>query len=594
MRNPARLLGVARRLGFRDVAFYALYQAQLRSGWLRRRLPVREWEKLPEEWIRAARSPFSRPDRARIVATCGDPEGVVAAARRIIGGELLYFSRHWLKRSDWSGGSEHFSKTAIPANVKWEWEPARFDWVYTLVRAWGVTGDEEYLQAAVKLVLEWRAANPPNRGLHWNNTQECAIRLFAVVFLAGMVDVAALWEITVALALRIEQSLSYSRAQRNNHLLAEAAALHLAGWCVPAHPRSRIWVRKGRRLMIAGIVDQFAPDGSYILHSMNYAREALRDVFVFMKTTSDVPLEVAQRVAGAARFLYEVQDESGRVPNYGHNDGSNYMSLSSAAYGDFRPIVQTISMLIDGATPYEAGAQDEESVWFFAAEPRRVPRPRQQDFRADDGGYYVLRRPSAWAMIRCHTFRTRPSHSDMLHFDFWRDGVNALCDSGTFQYGDPEGRNLLLESVFAHNTVVINDADPMTKAGPFLWADWTKSKLLSFERGKWSGEHYGYARFGVTHRRTVHASGDGWLIIDDLLCDPTTSFTAALRWHVDPAAKDAGIHVIGGAERKSGEMSRYYGELEPVHVLERRETSTGPLRFYTVIGNVETWKDLLP
>jgi hypothetical protein len=201
-----------------------------------------------------------------------------------------------------------------------------------------------------------------------------------------------------------------------------------------------------------------------------------------------------------------------------------------------------------------------------------------------------MRQPSTWGMLRCHTFRTRPSHSDMLHFDFWRNGVNVLCDCGTFQYGD----HLELESVRAHNTVVINDTDPMTKVRPFLWSDWTKAKLLQFERGKWSGEHYGYARFGITHRRTVHASGDDWLIIDDLLCDPETSFTASLRWHLNPAASGVKIEVIGGAQMKSGEMSRYYGELEPVHVLERRQASTGPLRFYTVIGDAATWKGLLP
>src|SRR5437868_4724735 len=528
MPNAARLLSAARRLGLRDVAFYALHRARLQSGWYRRRLPVRDWSPAPQEWIASAKSPFSRPDRC----VCGDRDALIATADRIVNGELLYFSRHWLPRADWSGGAGHFSTVTIPPTVKWDWEPSRFDWIYTLVRAWRVSDDDRYLDYAVSMVKQWRDANPPNRGIHWNNGQECAIRLFAVVFLAGMRGDPALWEIVIALAERIEVSLAYSRAQRNNHLLAEAIALYVAGSSVPAYPRADAWKREGRRLAIAGILDQFAPDGSYILHSTNYAREALRDAFIFLYRAGDVPQEVKERVAAGARFLYELQDETGRVPNYGHNDGSNYMSLSTAAYDDFRPIVQTISMMTSGTTPYEAGPQDEETAWFFFDEPRRVPRERQREFAANDGGYYVMRQPSTWGMLRCHSFRTRPSHSDMLHFDFWHNRVNVLCDCGTFQYGD----HLELESVRAHNTVAINDTDPMTKVRPFLWSDWTKAKLLQFERGKWSGEHYGYARVGITHRRTVHAAGDDWRIIDELLCDPETACTASLRWHLTPAA----------------------------------------------------------
>jgi hypothetical protein len=33
--------------------------------------------------------------------------------------------------------------------------------------------------------------------------------------------------------------------------------------------------------------------------------------------------------------------------------------------------------------------------------------------RFDAGGYYTIRTPQAWAMIRCHTYRDRPGHVDM-------------------------------------------------------------------------------------------------------------------------------------------------------------------------------------
>src|SRR5438270_10031465 len=106
MRSVALLFGAARHLRFRDVAFYALHRARLKSGWYRRRLPIRDWTPLPPQWLATARSPFTPPDRGRIVSACGDRDGLIAAADRIVNGELLYFSRHWLPRPQWSGGTE--------------------------------------------------------------------------------------------------------------------------------------------------------------------------------------------------------------------------------------------------------------------------------------------------------------------------------------------------------------------------------------------------------------------------------------------------------------------------------------------------------
>src|SRR5206468_437286 len=102
---------------------------------------------------------------------------VVAAAERIIGGEFLYFSRHWLATRRFESSDVHFSRVRLPHDVKWVWEPSRFDWIYMLVRAWGVTGERRYIDHALALVDEWRGANPPNRGVHWSNAQECAIRV---------------------------------------------------------------------------------------------------------------------------------------------------------------------------------------------------------------------------------------------------------------------------------------------------------------------------------------------------------------------------------------------------------------------------------
>jgi hypothetical protein len=61
----------------------------------------------------------------------------------------------------------------------------------------------------------------------------------------------------------------------------------------------------------------------------------------------------------------------------------------------------------------------------------------------------------------------------------------------------------------------------MRKAGRFLWLDWAQASGRVYASpnaaDSFTGEHDGYKRFGVTHRRTVRWLPDcGWIVIDDM------------------------------------------------------------------------------
>jgi hypothetical protein len=68
----------------------------------------------------------------------------------------------------------------------------------------------------------------------------------------------------------------------------------------------------------------------------------------------------------------------------------------------------------------------------------------------------------------------------------------------------------------------------MRRAGRFLWIDWSQAEGRSYSsssgspspavRDCFEGEHDGYRRFAVTHRRMVRWLPDaGWVIVDDIL-----------------------------------------------------------------------------
>jgi hypothetical protein len=124
-------------------------------------------------------------------------------------------------------------------------------------------------------------------------------------------------------------------------------------------------------------------------------------------------------------------------------------------------------------------------------------------------------------MIRCAKYSDRPGHSDQLHFDLWWRGLNIALDSGTYLYNAPPPWDDAFMSSAAHNTITIDGEDPMRRFSRFLWLDWPQGSLLLHRRDSdfelWQGQHGGYQRLGVIHRRRVQRRDDKWDVIDDIL-----------------------------------------------------------------------------
>ncbi len=63
----------------------------------------------------------------------------------------------------------------------------------------------------------------------------------------------------------------------------------------------------------------------------------------------------------------------------------------------------------------------------------------------------------------------------------------------------------------------------MRRVGRFLWVDWAQASGRAYASNgracadRFKGEHDGYRRLGVTHRRAVQwLGGSGWVIVDDI------------------------------------------------------------------------------
>ena len=158
-------------------------------------------------------------------------------------------------------------------------------------------------------------------------------------------------------------------------------------------------MESGKRYLEQEGLKQIYEDGSYIQHSTNYHRLMLQ-VYAWcwqLAHINDITFSDALgfRLKKAISFLYQLQDDyTGRVPNYGANDGALIFPLSSCDYLDYRPQLNTINYIINGAKLYGPDKHEEELMWFCglnAVEKGSSACEQRKSMKFDQGGYYTIR-----------------------------------------------------------------------------------------------------------------------------------------------------------------------------------------------------------
>ena len=595
MTSRSRLLIPAlRELGFGALHKYAAYQLALRSGLLRRRTVRYRWSERPlETWL----SPEYSPEQ---VLTSREPffyeagnglqetlrpfgsEDLRQEADEILDGKIRLFGGPPVPLGnppDW--GKIPLTSDSLSLDKHWTeyepekgkdlrllWEPARFGWAFTLCRAYQFTGDPRYAAGVFDLLSSWLDSNQPNSGPHWISGQESALRILALInmwyALAEPLETSPMRarDILIALAVhaeRIPPTLSYARAQRNNHLLTEAVGLYSVGLLMPWYERSTEWKRLGRRWLVRALEDQIFEDGGYIQYSTNYQRLALSAGLWAARLAEihgePLPGSSLDALRKMTEFLLSLTDpQNGTLPNWGHNDGSNILPLSSCQHGDYRPVLQAAGRAFTGAPAFGPGPWDEMSVWLgLPAEGKAdIRRSNKSDF--PHAGIYLVQGETSWSALRCVRYAARPAHSDQLHLDLWWNHDNIAHDAGTYLYAASPPWETAFAGALAHNSLVADGREVMDRAGKFLWLNWSNARFL----GRWQAEDGSVQtmaaehpmRNGVTHRRSVvHAGGSLWVVMDELLGRGATSPRA------DAGAQEATASQEG-ANPKAGTSPR--------------------------------------
>lgn len=568
----------------------------------------------------SAMAPSSPPEEGDASGSKGPPTSFLPAAQQ-------WFDHHcyfgWYRLADPSIPHWHenpFTGVAVqqPTRSWWQipdfdetlgdikavWEASRFDWALVFAQH-TLNGNPETLARLNAWLADWAQSNPPYCGPNWKCGQEASIRVMHLAMAALLLGqhrrtTLPLQGLVKAHLMRIAPTIHYAIAQDNNHGTSEAAALFIGGsWLATLGEREGDrWLQQGRQWLENRASRLIEDDGSFSQYSVNYHRLMLDTYSMaeYWRQRLGLPTFsplLYRRLQAAAYWLYQMtQVETGDAPNLGANDGARLLPLGDSEYRDFRPSVQLAMALFGDCCAYEGeGSWNLPLHWLGIPVPMKAAEPSGYG-QFNQGGYSLLRRGRAFAVLRFPRFRFRPSQADALHVDLWITGHNLLRDAGTYSYAAGDDVTQYFGGTASHNTIQFDDRDQMPRLSRFLFGDWLQARavLPVTESDDTVTAAAGYADSqDATHHRQVDLSDHHLRVTDEV-----AGFVhkAVLRWRLAPGAwriEGDTVHWGNHALRVtasvpiqrflliSGWESRYYLQKESVPVLEVEIRQSGRL-----------------
>jgi uncharacterized heparinase superfamily protein len=429
------------------------------------------------------------------------------------------------------------------SDAKVPWELSRGHQLLTLARAARLFGDERYALELERQLDSWLRANPPGYGINWTTAMEVALR--AVNWIWAIRTLEAFRPLEARLRERVTRSLQAHARHlalnvegtpylRSNHYLSDILGLLALAWALPADPAAGRWNRIARAGLEREVGRQVHPDGVGFEASLSYHGLCL-EIFILAGYIAECSRDsfssaYQERVRRMLVVSRAVRHPDGRIPLFGDGDSGrvlpggfdrppthdNLLWLGAAAFGGERPL---------------PGPAHEEVAWTFgisawsrtAALAAGAP-PESAAF--PQGGLFALRGGDTLAVVRCGDVGQNGNgghaHNDVLSYEL-SFGSPLIVDSGTYAYTfDPAARNAF-RSARAHNTIVIDGAEPnpVVEVELFRLRGVARPKIESWlvddRKVQLIGSHDGFRRLAgrPCHRRSFTLDRLGALAVDD-------------------------------------------------------------------------------
>ncbi|HVL68407.1 MAG TPA: alginate lyase family protein [Vicinamibacterales bacterium] len=477
------------------------------------------------------------------------------------------------------------------ADVRRVWEVNRQRDLFIFGRAYWRTGDTAFARIAAARVRSWLDANPPEQGVNWWSNLEVALRLqtwlWTLHFFASApaFDARLCWDLTAAVlaaARHTARDIGFSRrCMPGNHVIGDAAGLAMAALTFPEFREAEAWRTSSLDLLEREAARQVLADGAHEELSPAYhlfVWQLLAGVMLLARRNGTRLPAIENALRRMARAAFTVSTPVGALPPLGDDDGAVAWDLGGGDRMGALAAVAAATLDMPEAHRF-ADRHAEELLWLIG--PSALPL-REGGLGGDlptvtATSFGVAARSSWRRTADFWILRTgglsKHTHADALNLLVHVDGVPCVIDAGGGGYADPRWRRYFRGSA-AHNCLVVDRLDHAEPHRAFRWITPLRASCR-LQQGDGAvlaiGEHDGYARIGVRHRRQVlWIPGFGWIVADRL--DGEGERLVDLRWllpgHASPT--DRGGRVTCGHKTVDlvlepfGTLTVWSGSLEPL------------------------------
>jgi hypothetical protein len=457
-----------------------------------------------------------------------------------------------------------YRRGGLAGDTKRVWELGRLTMLPDLALAARLTGSLAHAALAARWLNDWNARSRFGRGIHYTSGIEIAIRVItASLTLAWLEEGAAGAEPGPALGLIAQQARWCSDhlslgSSANNHLIAEYAAITVAGALFPA-------LRGGERLLDLGwnglqreTLAQFHPDGVNAEQAFGYLPfvwELLLAGFSAGEAAGlDVDRAVRERLAASLEFARCVRLPDGRMPQIGDEDDGRVL-LAAEGPSRLDLIGNALAAWLD--KPALSGDAPGLALLLSGGAPSRARAAEAGRHEFVHGGYTVWRLGPllvtfdhgrlGLGALAAH------GHADALSVTIFRGADGLVVDPGTLAYHEDAAARDRCRGTPVHSTVSFGGRSQSEMLGPFLWG---RRAEVEPGPGGWTCLWAG----GERHTRSVEVSGESVTIEDR-----AEGRNAELAFALAPGAtvtldRSRAIVVSGGSratfEREGGEAWR--------------------------------------
>lgn len=567
------IFNLLKNMGLRYVLFRVYYAISTKLGWQKKVFPTNpEFKKFIslKEW-KSNLPPFFFHGKDIHNLPKNKDERLKTIFDAIKNGRFTFFSKQEFnlgKDFDWITNpvsnhkydiSKHWSEiqdiSKEAGDIKFVWEKARFSFLYDIIR-YDYHFDDDQSKLVFSEIEDFVNKNPINQGPNYRCSQETSLRLlnwtFALYYykdskylseeLFQKILNSVYWQLH-----HIYNNINFSRiAVRNNHAITETLTLYLSAKLFPFISDTKKWSVKGKKWFEQEIEYQIYNDGTFLQFSMNYHRvvvQLLTWAIQLSKLNEDIFKPVVyERASKSLDFLDACLDPiSGKLPNYGSNDGALFFKLTNDDFRDYKSQLNDLRLAIGN----KAYSKSESAFWYGLTPVNTINKVLQKELNIfNTGGYYIIQDEDVKTFIRCGKYKDRPFQSDNLHLDIWVNGNNILRDSGSYKYNTEKEFLNYFNGCEGHNTVSVAKANQMLKGERFIWYNWIKkakgSLLKENNVFKFEGEIEGFKSIkrGIKHHRSVNKQqGENqWEVLDEIKNIENTM--AYQYWHINPSYKN--------------------------------------------------------